>query len=265
MGVQTFIEKGRCGILLRIAASSLLVARQGPPALLNIQTWRNPGWREHLDLGMIRNIKSGQVLTARQLAERLATAPYVLVGEQHGNPDHQALQLWLLQVLGDRRPQGSLLFEMLTAGQQASVDAVHADIRSANYPADLPAALQWRSHWDWSVYGPVVRFALSRSCPLLAADLDTVEAGPECAPTPVDSQQRFQHMARSLLAAPTPAMLFAESQRVRKDLGVPLHMTGLDATRAPVVLLLAQLGEVVEPGAADYVWHTAALPDSGER
>jgi uncharacterized iron-regulated protein len=261
MGVQTFIEKGRCGIPSRIAALSLLVARQGPPALLNIQTWQNPGLARALDIGMIRNIDSGQLLTARQLGERLAAAPCVLVGEQHGNPDHQALQLWLLQVLGDRRPQGSLLFEMLAPAQQGSVDAAHADIRAANYPADLPAALQWRSHWDWSVYGPVMRFALSQACPLLAADLDAAEAGPEGRPTPAASRQRLQHMARSLLAAPTPAMLFAGSELVRKATGVPLHMMELDATRTPVVLLLAQLGDAIAPGAADYVWYTAALPD----
>lgn len=214
---------------------------------------------------MIRNIESGQVLTARQLAERLATAPYVLVGEQHGNPDHQALQLWLLQVLGDRRPQGSLLFEVLAPAQQASVDAAHADIRAAKYPADLPAALQWRSHWDWSVYGPVMRFALSQSCPLLAAGLDAVEGGPAGVPTPDASRQRARHMARSLLAAPTPAILFAGSELVRQTTGVPLHMMELNATCAPVVLLLAQHGEVIEPGAADYVWYTAALSDSLSR
>lgn len=211
---------------------------------------------------MIRNIESGQVLTARQLADRLAIAPYVLVGEQHGNPDHQALQLWLLQVLDDCRPQGSLLFEMLAPSQQASVDAARADIRAANCAVDLPAALQWRSHWDWSVYGPVMRFALSQSCPLLAADLDAVEAGSGGTRPLLDLQQRLQRMARSLLAAPTPAMLFAESELVRKPTGVPRHMMELDAARVPVVLLLAQLGDVIEPGTADYVWYTAALTDS---
>jgi uncharacterized iron-regulated protein len=214
---------------------------------------------------MIRNIESGQVLTARQLADRLAAAPRVLVGGQHGNPDHQALQLWLLQMLGDRRPQGSLLFDMLAPAQQASVDAAHADIRAANYPVDLPAALQWRSHWEWSVYGPVMRFALSQPCPLLAADLDPVEAGSGGGSPLLASQQRLQHMARSLLAAPTPAMLFAGSELVRKTTGVPLHMMELDATRVPVVLLLAQMGDVIAPGDADYVWYTAALPDSLSR
>lgn len=214
---------------------------------------------------MIRNIESGQVLTARQLADRLAAAPCVLVGEQHGNPDHQALQLWLLQVLDDRRPQGSLLLEMLAPAQQASVDAARADLRAANCPVDLPAALQWRSHWDWSVYGPVMRFALSQSCPLLAADLDAVDAGSGGMRPLLDSQQRLQHMARSLLNAPAPTMLFAGNERVRKATGVPRHMMELDATRVPVVLLLAQLGDVIAPGDADYVWYTAALPDSLSR
>lgn len=74
-------------------------------------------------------------------------------------------------------------------------------------------------------------------------------------------QQRDRRMAQSLIAAPTPAVLFAGSYHVRKDVGIPLHMADLGADESPVVLLLAQVGTRVEPGSADYVWYTAALPE----
>lgn len=197
---------------------------------------------------MIRDLNSGQLITARQLAERLATASHVLVGEQRNNPDHHALQLWLLQALSDRRPQGSLLLEMLTPSQQASVDEARASIAASNYPADLPQALQWRPEWDWHIYGPVLRFALAQPYPLLAAH-----------PEPSDSSRLSERMADRLLSAPAPAVLFAGVEQVRKDSGVPLHMANLDANHSRVVLVLAEKGEPVGPESADYVWYTAAL------
>jgi uncharacterized iron-regulated protein len=247
---------------------------------------------------MIRDINSGQELTAQQLAERLALASRVLVGEQHDNPDHHALQLWLLQVLADRRAQGSLLLEMINPDQQAAVDAVHADFARATYPPDLPVALHWQKGWDWALYGPIVRYALGQGYPLLAANLNADEimsiyrqppalAGSHstavgvrgqlleqirqshCGLLPEDQlpamlavqQQRDRRMAERLAAAPVPALLFAGTYHVRKDVGIPLHLADLGVREAPVVLLLAQVGAQIEPGSADYVWYTAALPD----
>ena len=74
--------------------------------------------------GEIRDLRSGQVLTAQQLLMRLAEPERVIVGEQHDNADHHAAQLWFLQALGEQRPQGSLLLEMLTPDQQSKVDQV---------------------------------------------------------------------------------------------------------------------------------------------
>lgn len=263
-----------------------------------LPSWQSPEGREHVDLGMIRDLDSGQRLTPQQLVTRLAAAPRVLVGEQHDNPDHHALQLWLLQALADQRPQGSLLLEMLTPQQQSRVDGVKRQILQGDHPLDLPAALGWQKGWDWALYGPVLRFALAQPYPLLSANLGAEEvaaiyhqrpvlsgaqSGSEevrrrlldqvreshCGMLPEDAlpamlavqQQRDRRMALSVLEAATPALLFAGSYHVRKDLGIPLHMADLGRSERPVVLLLAQVGSEVEPGSADYVWYTAALPD----
>lgn len=275
-----------------------LNACQATPLLRNIPAWQSPLGHEHVDLGMIRDLNSGRKLTAQQLAERLAQASRVLVGEQHDNPDHHALQLWLLQVLADRRAQGSLLLEMLNPDQQAKVDALQADFKKSNAPADLPAALAWQKGWDWALYGPIVRYALGQPYPLLSANLDpdeimaiytqpalltgahsTAPAVREqlldqireshCGLMPEEhmpamlavQQQRDRRMAQRVLAAPVPAMLFAGTYHVRKDIGVPTHLLDLGAGEGTVVLLLAQVGAQVEPGSADYVWYTAAVPE----
>ena len=245
-------------------------------------------------VGEIRDLRSGQTLTAEELIERLKTPSRLIVGEQHDNRDHHELQLWLLQSLGQRRPQGSLLLEMLTPDQQPRVDDVR---RTSTPPADLPGALAWQSGWDWNLYGPIVRFALSQPYPLLAANLDTLEvravyANPptlsgsrsnaasvkdellkqvsdsHCGLLPTSQmpamlavqQQRDRRMAERLLAAPTPSLLFAGAYHARKDVGAPIHVLDLGEPQAPAVLMLAEQGSEVTPAMADYVWYTPATP-----
>ncbi|MEK1839831.1 ChaN family lipoprotein [Pseudomonas sp. NPDC089918] len=244
--------------------------------------------------GEIRDLRSGQTLTAQELLARLAKPSRLIVGEQHDNRDHHQLQLWLLQTLNEQRPQGSLLLEMLTPDQQGRVDHVK---RSSPLPADLPNALAWQPGWDWNLYGPIVGFALTQPYPLLAANLDTLEVRNVYAKPPALSgslsnapvvkdellaqisdshcgllptsqmpamlavqQQRDRRMAGRLLAAPTPSLLFAGAYHARKDVGVPIHVQDLGESEAPMVLMLAERGAEVTPAMADYVWYTPATP-----
>ena len=242
----------------------------------------------------IRDLRTGQTLTAQELIERLAKPSRLIVGEQHDNRDHHQLQLWLLQSLGEQRPQGSLLLEMLTPDQQSRVD----DVRHITPPPEnLPAALAWQQGWDWDLYGPIVRFALTQPYPLLAANLDNLEVRAVYAKPPTlrgarsnaasvkevllaqisDShcgllpasqmpamlavqQQRDRRMAERLLAAPTPSLLFVGAYHARKDVGVPIHVLDLGQAQAPVVLMLAEQGGEVTAAMADYVWYTPASP-----
>lgn len=262
-----------------------------PPA----PAWQGTEGRANAQLGRIIDLSSGQALSPGQLVQRLADAPRVLVGEQHDNPDHHRLQLWLLRALESRRPQGSLLLEMLEPRQQALVDAQKGKVSPA---ADLPKALDWQPGWNWALYGPIVREALAQPYPLLAANLSPEEvrrayrqpATPpgerSNAPAVVQAllaqvraghcnllpesqlpamlavqQQRDRRIAERLLAAPQPALLLTGSYHARKDLGVPLHLADLGANAEGTVLLLAEVGEAVEPAMADFVWYTPATPE----
>lgn len=262
-----------------------------PPAIA-------PQGRDHADLGLIRELASGRALTPQELVERLAVAPRVLVGEQHDNPDHHALQLWLLRQLAAKRPQGSLLMEMLNPDQQAKVDAAQAATRAGQPPADAYQALSWQANWDWGVYGPLVTYALRQPYPLLSANLDRAQimqiykqrptlSGEASTTQRVQAtllddireshcgllpeaqmpamlavqQQSDRRMAERLLAAPTPALLLAGAFHVRKDLGVPLHLKDLGAGQGNAVLVLAEVGRTVSADSADFVWYTAAQPE----
>ncbi|MGE7992702.1 ChaN family lipoprotein [Pseudomonas sp. NPDC089554] len=260
-----------------------------------LPAWQSSEGRSEATLGQIRELANGRTLTPLQLVQALADAPRVLVGEKHDNPDHHRLELWLLRALQTQRPQGSLLLEMLQSEQQPRVDAIKAQ---PTLPEDLPKALDWQEGWSWQSYGPIVQYALTHQLPLLAADLSKAEvrkvyreqpvlAGAQsnapavkaalledvraghCGLLPESQlpamlaiqQQRDRRMAERLLATAQPALLIAGSYHARKDLGVPLHLADLGAKGASKVLLLVEVGEVVEPGAADYVWYTAALPE----
>lgn len=279
--------------LLSICLVLALVGCQA--SLPPVPAWQGTEGRDNVQLGRIIELSSGQALSPGQLVQRLDDAPRVLVGEKHDNPDHHRLQLWLLRALESRRPQGSLLLEMLEPRQQALVDAQKG---KASPAADLPKALDWQPGWDWALYGPIVREAMGQPYPLLAANLSPEEvrqayrqpATPpgerSNAPAVVQAllaqvraghcnllpesqlpamlavqQQRDRRAAERLLAAPQPALLLTGSYHARKDLGVPLHLADLDAKAEGKVLLMTEVGEAVEPGMADFVWYTPATPE----
>ncbi|RMH81948.1 iron(III) ABC transporter [Pseudomonas sp. AOB-7] len=256
-----------------------------------------PLGREHADLGRILELASGRSISPQQLVEQLAGAERVLVGEQHDNPDHHALQLWLSRELAKRRPQGSVLLEMLTPDQQDKVAAAQAAARAGRLPGDPFGALSWQPGWDWSLYGPLVLHQLRQPYPLLAANLQRAEIlqiyrqrpalqGERSAAAQVQArlledireshcqllpdsqlpamlavqQQRDRRMAEALLAAPRPSLLLAGAFHVRKDLGVPLHLADLGAGAGQAVLILAEVGKPVSAAQADYAWFTAAQP-----
>lgn len=275
----------------------LLAACQSQPVLAPVPQWQSPQGREHADLGQIIDLRSGAHLTAGQLVTRLAKAPRVLVGEQHDNPDHHALELWLLRALEQRREQGSLLLEMLASGQQHLADEVTQQMREGRQISDLPKALEWSNGWPWALYGPIVRHGLAQDYGLRAANLEraeiltiyreqpvlqghasTAEAVQKallaqireshCDKLPISQlpamlavqQQRDRRMAEQLLQAPLPTMLLAGAYHVRQDLGVPLHLRDLGAPSSTLVLILSEVGKPVTAEQADYVWYTAALP-----
>lgn len=249
------------------------------------------------DEGGIFDLRTGARLTPQQLLGELATADRVLVGERHDNPDHHALQRWLLEALARRDQPGSLLLEMLNPDQQPKVDQVRARLAGAERPDDLAEALAWQPGWDWALYGELVEYALGLPWPLLAANLNRGEildiyrrqpllAGERSGAAEVlavlnaqirtshcgllpESQvpamlavqrQRDRRMAERLLDAPQPTLLFAGTFHVRRDLGVPLHLEDLGARGPTRVLILAEEGMEVSDRQADFVWRTAARP-----
>lgn len=255
-----------------------------------LPSWISPEGLSDPHLGQVLDTANGIWLTPAMLVESLVSASHVLVGEKHDNPDHQRLQLWLLQNVHKARPQGALLMEMIGPSQQAAVDRLQGE---ALGDTSLREELEWGAGWDWTVYGPLVRWGLAKPERLLAANLATDEmnaiyqkpeeladiysqetrdalnhaiATSHCGKLPESQfpamlaiqQQRDQRMAQQLVDAPTPALLLAGNYHVRKDLGVPLHWP-TEGPPAPLVVMLVEAGGALpDRTQADFVWLTAA-------
>lgn len=278
--------------LLPLVMTLLAGCHSVPP----LPAWQSPEGLDHAELGKIIDLRNGMSLTPQQLVAELAGSAQVLVGERHDNPDHHALQLWLLQALAKQRGQGSVLLEMLTPSQQQKVAQVQDRIREGKRPLELPATLGWQQGWDWALYAPLVEYGLAQPYPLLQANLDRAEisriyrevpllSGAPAAPSVKAAllkqireshcqmlpetqlpamlavqQQRDRRMAQQLIAAPKPAMLLAGAFHVRRDLGVPLYLQEQASNADVHVLILAEVGESVKAQQADFVWFTPSQP-----
>jgi len=274
-------------LLVLLVCSWALVARGE-----ELPAWISPEGQNDPHVGMVLDTANGIWLTPVMLVESLASAPHVLIGEKHDNPDHHRLQLWLLQRLQAKRQQGALLMEMIEPGQQPAVDRLQGEL--ARDEAKLEQQLGWSQGWDWQLYGPLVRWGLTDSERLLAANLTEEEmraihrapaaetgvyapdaiaelneliSTSHCGKLPEDAfpamlriqQGRDQRMAEQLAAAPTPALLLAGNYHVRKDLGAPLHWPA-DGPAAPLVVMLVEAGGgLPDRSETDFVWLTPGL------
>ncbi len=117
------------------------------------------------------DVTASRFIEARELTARLAAARFVLLGEQHENPDHHALQAQLVRELiaGGRRP--AVAFEMFSTDDAPAI-ARYLTARPKN-AAGLGEAVNWqRSGWpDWRFYQPIAQAALDAGLPIAAANL----------------------------------------------------------------------------------------------
>jgi len=135
------------------------------------RTWVSPLHRDHPLAGKIWDARAARFTDEAALAAALAGADFVLLGEVHDNADHHLLQARLVRgvLASGRRP--ALAFEMLTADQQAAVDAALA--KHPRDPDAIANAVDWKhSRWPgFELYRPIFQAALEAGLPVVAANL----------------------------------------------------------------------------------------------
>lgn len=127
---------------------------------------------EHPLVGAIVQSAGSPRLSPRQLIQALLQTDVILLGEKHDNPDHHALQRWVLRqvIQAGRRP--GVVFEMMTDDQQFVIERYEGQ-----QPEDatlLGKALAWESSgWSaWTQYQPLADLAVRHGLPIIAGNLD---------------------------------------------------------------------------------------------
>lgn len=142
--------------LAALALLAILPARaEAPPA--SITTLE----RDHPLVGKAWEPATGRFLAPGALESKAAAADAVLLGETHDNPDHHALQAWLVKSLTAAGLRPVVAFEMIDAGQGQALDR-YLEERPADL-AGLGSAIGWdKSGWpDWALYRPIAEAGAS--------------------------------------------------------------------------------------------------------
>lgn len=122
-------------------------------------------------VGRIWDVQKEAFVAPPSLLARLAAARYVLLGEQHDNPDHHRLQAWIVRSLAREGRRPSLAFEMIESVEQPDLDEYLA---MPGASADgVGTVVSWsRSGWPpFEQYEPIVEAALEAGLPVVAANL----------------------------------------------------------------------------------------------
>lgn len=244
-------------------------------------------------LGKIYDLRTGQALTPNEFADKVAPVPRLLLGEQHDNLKHHQAQFWLLQQLQQKRPQGSVLMEMLSVDQQPLIAKLTPEQTACDC---LPEQLNWKKSWNWAFYGEIVKTVLQQRIPLVATNLTADEVrtlmlgaeplngnrstapqvqqaiaelitqshgfndsasgqNQELIRKMVQVQQfRDRRMAEKVASSPTPSVLIAGNHHINRRLGVPLHLSDLSPNLNTISVLFGNNPNSVNADNADYYW-----------
>lgn len=187
-------------LLLSAAPAAVGATALGTPP---VPPWTAEQGRDHPLAGRIWLTAEGRWAAIDDLVTLAAKSDWVMLGEKHDNPDHHALQAYLVRrlIAAGRRPV--VAFEQFEADKG---DIIVRHLRK--HPKDaagLGAATGWdRTGWpDWRQYSPIAQAALDAGLPLVAANIPAEEARAMARRQPV-TPERVEELA---LDQPLPKAL----------------------------------------------------------
>lgn len=161
--------------LLMLPAVGMAATEAAPPPVTPEDGWTVQHGQSHPLAGRLWDTAAAAFIDERTLADRLAAARYVLLGEKHDNPDHHRLQAHLLGVMIAQGRRPTVAFEMFDAAQAAPL-AAHLRDRPRD-AAGLGPAVNWeRSGWpEWRFYQPIAAAAMTAGLPIEPANFSREE------------------------------------------------------------------------------------------
>ncbi len=157
-------QPSRTLVRFAVAAALLLLptlaAAAEPPPAATVTS-------DHPLAGRIWDPKTQRTISPDVLVERALAGGIVILGETHDNPDHHALQAWMVRRIAAAGRRPVTAWEMVETDHQGVLDANRNDMPG------LGAALEWEKRgWpDWSLYRPIAEATMAAGGSLVAANL----------------------------------------------------------------------------------------------
>jgi uncharacterized iron-regulated protein len=156
--------------VLLLTTSLAVAANPGAPE------WRRLPWTRwestlHCEsplAGKLYSVARRRYVTPAEAAERLAEAPFVLLGEIHDNADHHRLQAWMVAEVLARGRAAPVVMEMLTENQADAIAAAPTDAAGFG-DAVGGAGTGWPA---WEKYLPIAEAAFEGGVRLRWANID---------------------------------------------------------------------------------------------
>ena len=104
------------------------------------------------------------------LLQQARAADIVLLGENHDNAGHHALQQRLLAALAVTEPRPVLVMEQYDIEQQERLDAIAVSTASGEIKLAAYHTLM-NEGWNWPAYQPLLSLAIEHKLPVLAANI----------------------------------------------------------------------------------------------
>ena len=133
--------------------------------------WQSTHFADHPLVGSMFD-ENGNPASGAQLLLKIRKAQFLLLGENHDNPDHHVIQGNIIAAVADAGSKPSIVFEMVP--QRLSAEVSQYDLDADPQLNEFARRLEWeqRGWYTWEIYRPVALAAARKNLPMVAGNLD---------------------------------------------------------------------------------------------
>lgn len=143
--------------------------------------WQSQHFQKHPLAGLIYTPSSkgkldasvkGQEFRRRLLTLWATSAKFVLLGEQHDNPDHHRIQAWFIEQVAKTERSPTVVLEMVPKSYASQLNQY--DLAKDPGLDDLAKRLEWekRGWYTWQIYRPMAVAIAKNRLRMVAGSLD---------------------------------------------------------------------------------------------
>ena len=133
--------------------------------------WQSTHFADHPLIGSMFD-KSGNQVSEKGLLSEAKKAHFLLLGENHDNPDHHVIQSNFVASVVDDGSKPSVVFEMVPRRLEAEINRY--DLQTDPQLNDFARRLEWeeRGWYTWEIYRPIALAAARHGLLMVAGNLD---------------------------------------------------------------------------------------------